>query len=670
MCAFFIIAALVEALLVLSLKNDGLATSKEEMRYLWTYGPTALLALVSAVWAMVAFQAQLVAPWNRLVLAPTKARDSIFLDYFNMITPAAIFNSFKNHDCVVSISLSISLLIRLVIVLSTGLINLDLIQVRNTSYPTRITRKFIDRNETVKVPPIEILGMVDDILTEIKGGYSPFPEGTSDLYAWETFETEAPVGIEIHTTVTGFSADLSCEPAVAEMRYYLNKDYLPEGVVDAVYPCGMPWITMNISSSSGDCVGIYTNEARTWYGGGRRGPVRFSTLFNDTCQGAGGLETQRLFSIFGVVDAILGNFGEGQHCYASHIPKEIRLLRSNALICTPVHSMHDLDISRIGTSDPIVQPNKNSSSWPLENLQPWSIMDTIVASMKSHAWMNLRTIIFTVDMVGPEVISDAWTYFVFSIGGATKQHADSMFDSATLEAMLVSYYQKHAAQLAPALLMKSCNESRQGTALLMEKPLLVSPWICHIIAGLLIIAGLACLAMGTLPQRKISLSFNPSIPYGMVKAFSHVSGAYSGLELPLSGSLRPDSSPRVLSILPYLAGPIVRHGTRTASLFQMISEDQVYNYHGLQDNVHGPRRTKTPFILRPYSRCSASFATLAIMITLGVTLKESNAKQGLGEAASTLNMHFLWTSLPAVVFSLVSVTLGWMATAVVCLSPY
>ncbi|KAG8166269.1 hypothetical protein KVR01_004821 [Diaporthe batatas] len=670
MCVFFIMAALVEALLVISRKNDGLATSKEEMRYLWTYGPTALLALVSAGWGMVAFQAQLVAPWYRLILAPTKAKDSIFLDYLNMITPAAIFNSLKNHDWVVSISLSVGLLIRLVIVLSTGLINLDLIKVTDTSYPTRITRKFIDGNETVKVPPNEILGMLDDTLMEIKGGYRPFPDGTSDLYAWETFETDAAVGTEIHTTVTGFSANLACEPAVAEMRYHLNQDYLPEGVVDAVYPCGMPWITMNISLSSGDCVGVYTNEARTWYGGGRTGPVRFSTLFNDTCQGAGSLETQRLFSIFGVVDAIFGDFSQAEHCYSSHIPEEIRLLRSNALICTPVHLMHDLDIRRIGTSDPIVQVNENSSSRPLESLHPWTIMDTIITSMKSHVWGSLPTIIHKVDMVGPEVISDAWTYFVFGIGGATKQHADSMFDSATLEATLVSYYQKHAAQLAPALLMRSCNETRQGTALLLENRLLVSPWICHIIAGLLVIAGLASLAIGTLPQRKISLSFNPSIPYGMVKDFSHISGAYSGLEMPVYGSLSPDSSPQVLRKLPYLAEPTLRHRTRTASSFQAISEDQSYNYHKLQDDVHGRKRAKVPFILRPYTRFFASLATLAIMVMLRVTLKESEANLGLGEAAWNSHLQFLWTSLPAVVFSGVSLTLKWMATAAVCLSPY
>lgn len=59
-CFFFLLAAIVEALLVMSLRNDGLATSKEDIHHLWTYGPTALLTLVAAVWGRVVFQAQLV----------------------------------------------------------------------------------------------------------------------------------------------------------------------------------------------------------------------------------------------------------------------------------------------------------------------------------------------------------------------------------------------------------------------------------------------------------------------------------------------------------------------------------------------------------------------------------------------------------------------------------
>lgn len=657
MCVFFLLAATLEALLVMSLKNDGLATSREDIHYLWTYGPTALLTLIAAVWDRVAFQAQLVTPWHRLVQAPAKAQNSILLDYFDMISPVAIFNSLKNHDWIVSISLSVSLLIQLIIVLSTGLINLNLTRVTDTSYAMRVTRKFIDEGDPVTAPSEEVLRMVDGLLTGVKGGYIAFPDGTSDLYGWETFETEAPVDTEFHTTVTGFSANLTCEPAITEMRYYLNEGYDPD------FPCGAPWITMNMSSSSRDCFATYSNEAYTWFDSNEKSSLYFSTIFNSSCQGAEDLGGNRLFVIFGHVEVTSGS---DQHCYASYIPQDVSLHRYTSLICSPGYMLQELDISRNGTAEPIAQLNKNSSSWTLKNVHPWSIMDNIIVSMLSQD--RLPEIIEDIEILDADVIVDGWTFFIFLLGGVTKLDTASMFNSATLEAVLQSYYQKYAAQLAPALLMKPASESRKGTAILLKNRLLVSPWICHIIAGLLVVSGLMCSAIGMLPQRKVSLSFNPSIPYEAMTAFSH--RTRSGRQLYLRGSLGHDKSPQILSIFSYLAMPTLSHGIQDASLFKALSEAQVTGHHGLHDFIDGQPRIITPLTLQPYSRLFVSLAFLGIMVTLGVTLQVSNTNRGVGETGSTLYTHFLWSSLPAGVFSVLSLMLGSMASAILCHTPY
>lgn len=657
MFVFFLLAAIIEVLLVISLRNDGLATSREDIHYLWTYGPTALLTLIAAVWDRVAFQAQLVAPWHRLMQAPAKARDSILLDYFDMISPVAIFNSLKNHDWLVSGSLSVSLLIQLIIVLSTGLINLNLIQVTDTSYTMRLTRKFINGEDPVTDPSKEVLGMIDGLLTGVNGGYLALPDGTSDLYSWETFETEVPVDAELRTTVTGFSANLTCEPAITEMQYSLR------GEEDAAFPCGIPWITMNMSSPNRDCVATYSNEQHSWFSGNNMGPAYFSTVFNSSCQGAAGLGGNRVVFIFG---QLYPTWASDEYCYEDYIPQDVSLQRYTALICSPGYLLQELDISRNGTGEPIVQLNKNSSSWTLENVHPWTIMNNIIVSMRSQD--KLPEYMRTIEMLDADVISDGWTFFILLIGGVTKQYTSSMFDSATLEAVLQSYYQKYAAQLAPALLMQPSNELRKATATLLESRLLVSPWICHIIAGLLIFSGLTCLCIGTSPQRKVSLSFNPSIPYGTITAFSH--GTCSGRQFSLRGFLGPERSPQVLSIFSYLAMPTLSHGIRDASLFKALSEAQVTSHHGFHDFIDGQPRIITPLTLQPYSRCFVSLAFLGIMVTLGVTLQVSNTNRGLGETESTLYMHFLWTSLPAGVFSVLSLTLGSMASAILCLSPY
>lgn len=78
---FILVLAAIEALLAVSNKNDGIATSSHERHYLWTYGPTALLTLVAALWARAEYQSKLVAPWRRLMQQSTDAKKTLLLDY-------------------------------------------------------------------------------------------------------------------------------------------------------------------------------------------------------------------------------------------------------------------------------------------------------------------------------------------------------------------------------------------------------------------------------------------------------------------------------------------------------------------------------------------------------------------------------------------------------------
>lgn len=64
---FVILIAAIEALVIASAKNDDIATSRSELHYLWTYGPTAFLTLVAAFWSRVEYQSKLVGPWRRLI---------------------------------------------------------------------------------------------------------------------------------------------------------------------------------------------------------------------------------------------------------------------------------------------------------------------------------------------------------------------------------------------------------------------------------------------------------------------------------------------------------------------------------------------------------------------------------------------------------------------------
>lgn len=122
---FVLILATIEALLAISNKNDGIATSSHERHYLWTYGPTALLTLVAALWARAEYQSKLVAPWRRLMQQPMDAKGTLLLDYVSDFQILVVFKALRNKDWTVSIACTVSLLIKVLIVISTGLITLS-----------------------------------------------------------------------------------------------------------------------------------------------------------------------------------------------------------------------------------------------------------------------------------------------------------------------------------------------------------------------------------------------------------------------------------------------------------------------------------------------------------------------------------------------------------------
>lgn len=121
-----LILAAIEALLAISNKNDGIATSIHERHYLWTYGPTALLTLFAALWARAEYQSKLVAPWRRLMQQqPMDAKRTLLLDYVSDFQILVVFKALRNKDWTVSIACTVSLLIKILIVISTGLITLS-----------------------------------------------------------------------------------------------------------------------------------------------------------------------------------------------------------------------------------------------------------------------------------------------------------------------------------------------------------------------------------------------------------------------------------------------------------------------------------------------------------------------------------------------------------------
>ncbi|KAI0975768.1 hypothetical protein F4678DRAFT_483996 [Xylaria arbuscula] len=127
----------LEALNVSSLQQKGLTSSTQSSLYLWTLGPTTVITIILVFWSRVEYQASRYMPWIILARPIRKeiATDlqfhdghrTIFLDYPNMSPPKAVWTAIKNKHWLVLVSILSSTILRIQIILSSGLFSIELI---------------------------------------------------------------------------------------------------------------------------------------------------------------------------------------------------------------------------------------------------------------------------------------------------------------------------------------------------------------------------------------------------------------------------------------------------------------------------------------------------------------------------------------------------------------
>ncbi|OAL31676.1 hypothetical protein AYO20_08069 [Fonsecaea nubica] len=93
--------------------------------YSWTYGPTAILVLIVAMWRQVDQYCKALVPWQRLKQGNANSAQSVLLDYVSPLQPISLWESFKNRHRVVSTTIISFVVLKLITLLSTGLFFTD-----------------------------------------------------------------------------------------------------------------------------------------------------------------------------------------------------------------------------------------------------------------------------------------------------------------------------------------------------------------------------------------------------------------------------------------------------------------------------------------------------------------------------------------------------------------
>ncbi|KAH8896933.1 hypothetical protein GQ53DRAFT_819183 [Thozetella sp. PMI_491] len=239
----FMIAA-AEALDYFSARDFGIAQVAEQQHYLWTYGPTLCFTIVAAVWGQLEYRVKQSMPWMELRRGPLPADRTIDLNYLSPSSVISLWTSVKNHHFQVSLVILSSWLLKVLVVISTGLLSQEP-QIIKTQSDFSILGKF-DLNSTG-------LGGQDHpeiTLWAIKQQNVSFPPGTNEEVVAESFVAPSSgIGDILTANLVVFNQDTNCElfnwtydstagsistDAFSTAKPFSNADFMPADLLNTV----------------------------------------------------------------------------------------------------------------------------------------------------------------------------------------------------------------------------------------------------------------------------------------------------------------------------------------------------------------------------------------------------------------------------------------------------
>ncbi|KAK4167903.1 hypothetical protein QBC43DRAFT_254437 [Cladorrhinum sp. PSN259] len=232
-----------QALLAISNRQQGLATTHASLHYLWTYGPTATLTVIGAFWSRAEYQSKLAAPWSHMsnTQRPVSADQSILLDYLDKWLPNLLWKACKNRDWIVVLASLIRLMLTLTTVLSTSLFSL-----RSISTTERVSVKLESRFRNESIPPDSIAAGKSALITVMGfiNNSIPHPPGTSSMFAHQRFDkTRSPfTDAEVTTDCDGISIELVCEKAKVDWFQNYPRHNFMNLSISTPDGCSLPYI--------------------------------------------------------------------------------------------------------------------------------------------------------------------------------------------------------------------------------------------------------------------------------------------------------------------------------------------------------------------------------------------------------------------------------------------
>ncbi|KAK8209451.1 hypothetical protein IWZ01DRAFT_483362 [Phyllosticta capitalensis] len=195
---FFVFVMIgLEILRYFSAKNNGIATVPHDYYYLWRFGPSFFLGIMAAFWGQEEYRIKQMTPWMELKNGESKLGKSLELNYITTSTIEAFSASFRMKHFSVTCAITVSLLFRVLAIVSTGLLSLDYPHIVRDSTIVLLDR--FDLNKSNGIPSTRAVSRY----WAIHHFNTPYTAGTTSKFATQSF---AP-GNEASDSTVSFPAD-------------------------------------------------------------------------------------------------------------------------------------------------------------------------------------------------------------------------------------------------------------------------------------------------------------------------------------------------------------------------------------------------------------------------------------------------------------------------------
>lgn len=654
--AVAMIAAL-EVLYYLSTRRQGLVESQSNLRYLWTYGPTAVLIVFAAFWGRVEYETQLTAPWLKIE-SKGNSSDAMLMDYVNMFSLSVPFRALKNGDYRVAAVSTISLLLVVQTVISTALFTLSSVEVFGVSAPIVINSQFVDDPTRLKNPSTLPYPAMEGLTTD----NMTYPDGCSDTYAYQSFSSNRSDFVEVSTTVDGISFELDCEVSTSALvqvdygRMFENTGFGIWSMDNSKMRFAYDGCHTNLSLETA-ALQPATNATAA---NGVKRTLNIMSLnailgFGSGQCGSKDTESTRLIFLSAQLDYMYTNVTNGTWVGNDGYDVKVKTLdiRSTSLICAPRFDQVSLNVTMNATGIQSITNVGNAPSETLSQVRPWDILKAQLNTLGGSGYaVSAPTTIGNTTVAGND-------YFgvVMQACEADCAEESSLLDSNLLQKYLKNYYRQYSAFLLHQSLKSPVEVEADGQALILQNRLMVQPLACHLMVGIFALSVLIFAAvLVTLPGTIVF----PLVP-GSIISYAIISALAMSEKVPnfIGGA---DKRGLAVEIRDWMGESVQKTQRLQTTAVEQIETP------GVQPSWKP--KLIYPAALNTYSRSSLYVFMIACVATLEATLHVSSRNNGLGSVPDETYLHYAWTTFPAVILSLLRILLSSMDFQTRLLVPY